>query len=71
MHGFYYGFKSGYPTDRLYYHATDEPTMGIAFALSNILPEVCQAVHAVWSCVYVTLNTFQAMILSIYFNLSY
>ena len=39
----------GYPTDRLYYHATDELTMGIAF------PEICQAVHAVWSCVYVTL----------------
>ena len=31
------------------------PSLGIAFALNKILPEVCQAVHAVWSCVYVTL----------------
>ena len=29
--------------------------MGIAFTLNNILPEVCQAVHAVWSCIYILL----------------
>ena len=56
MHGFML-FRMGFSRGRLYYHATDELTMGIAF------PEICQAVHAVWSCVQLCDITFQAMIL--------
>ena len=57
------GFSLGiYPTDRLYYHATDKLTMGIA------LSEICQAVHAVWSCVYVTLLFLVDLYMNIGFN---
>ena len=55
----------GYPTDRLYYHATDELTMGIAFPETDM----SGGARSVELCLCDI--TFRSYLISIYFNLSY